>query len=289
MAVKKTTKPERKDCLACEKPRPLTEFYKTSYDNYFKDGKLPICKACIFKNIEENGFEEFQNLMKLINKPILDDLFKGDYKEYVKNVNSLPNYKHNTYEDSTLFKEVKSTTIIKKVKLTKLTEEELEDLIHFFGEGHEEKDYIYLKTEYNDYVNRYEVKTKAMENLVKEICLTQLDIRIKTANGDKVDAQRKTLQDLLGSSNLKPVQENAASGVSEAETFGTLIKKFENEHPIPEPDPSWKDVDGIGKYIRTFFLGTMAKMFDKENPYQDEYDDYIEEYTVRPPSNGDDE
>lgn len=292
MVQRKTTKAKRITCVTCENPRPLTEFYQTSYTNYFKDGKLPICKKCIFENIdseETDSFEEFQNLMKLINKPILEDSFKGDFGVYIKNVNSLPNYKNKTYEDSTLFTKPRETTNMKKVKLEKLTPEELEDYAYFFGEGHEEQDYIYLATEYQDYLNRYEVETKALENLIKEICLTQLDIRIKTANREKVDAQRKTLQDLLGSSNLKPVQENASSGVLEAETFGTLIKKFENEHPIPEPDEAWKDPDGIGRYVRTFFLGTMAKMFDKENPYQEEYDEYMKDYTVKPPSNGDDD
>lgn len=289
MAEKKPTK-ERKECCACEKPRPISEFYQTAYTNYFKDGKLPICKTCIYKNIEEHGFVEFQNLMKLVNKPIYEAMFNGDFKKYIQQINSMKQYKSNTYEDSDLFKNVKSSNVTKRIKPTKLEPDELENLIDFFGEGHEEKDYIYLDSEYKDYTNRYEVETKALENLIKEICLTQLDIRVKTANGEKVDAQRKTLQDLLGSSNLKPVQENASAGIAEAETFGTLIKKFENEHPIPEPHESWKDVDGIGKYIRTFFLGTMAKMFDKENPYQDEYDEYIEEYTVRPPSvDGDDD
>lgn len=284
--AKKATK---KTCCKCEKEQPLTNFYNTSYTNVFTDGKVPICKTCAFKNIEEHGFEEFQNLMKLINKPIYNEMFDGQsHGDYIRKVASLPQYRLDSYENSSLFDERKLISTSKKPKATSLSEDELNDLIEFFGEGYEEKDYIYLSSEYEDYLNRYEVDSKTLENLIKEICLTQLDIRKKRAQGDKVDAQQKTLQDLLGSSNLKPVQENASSGVAEAETFGTLIRKFENEHPIPEPHESWKDVDGIGKYVRTFFLGHMARMFGKENPYEAEYNEIIGEYTVKPPSKEED-
>lgn len=279
-------------CEKHGKEQTLTNFYSTSLTDIFEDGKLPICKSCCAKIFEEQGFAGFQNILKLINKPIYSDLFKGDYGEYIKNVNSLPNYRHNTYEDSTLFEEPRSLTNLASIKIkpTEISVDELNELMDFFGEGYEEKDYIYLSSEYEDYLNRYEVDSKSLENLIKEICLTQLDIRKKRALGEKVDQQQKTLQDLLGSSNLKPVQENASSAIEQVETFGTLIKKFENEHPIPEPHESWKDVDGIGKYVRTFFFGHMAKLFGKENPNQNEYDNTIGEYTVRPPKqDGDDE
>jgi len=284
-SAKKAT---RKTCCKCEKEQPISNFYNTSYSNIFVDNKIPICKDCVFKNIEEHGFEEFQNLMKLINKPIFSDMFDGNHGDYIRKVASLPQYRSNSYEDTTLFDERKAISNTKKIKASSLSEEELNELIDFFGEGYEEKDYIYLSSEYEDFLNRYEVDSKTLENLIKEICLTQLDIRKKRAQGDKVDAQQKTLQDLLGSSNLKPVQENASSGVAEAETFGTLIRKFENEHPIPEPHDSWKDVDGIGRYVRTFFLGHMARMFGKENPYEEEYNEIIGEYTVKPPSKEED-
>lgn len=292
---KETTKKQitKKTCIKCGKEQNATNYYSTSDIDFFPDGKIHVCKNCCESIIEEKGFEGFQSLMRLINKPIYDDLYKGSNGagDYVRQMNSLPQYKNNVYNDSTLFNEPKSisNSKVNKIKAKELSEEELQDLIDFFGEGYEEKDYIYLISEYEDYLNRYEVDSKTLENLIKEICLTQLDIRKKRANGEKVDQQQKTLQDLLGSSNLKPVQENSSSSLEQVETFGTLIKKFENEHPIPEPHESWKDVDGIGKYIRTFFLGHLTRVFGKENPYQDEYNEVIEEFTVRPPKrDGDD-
>ncbi len=166
-----------------------------------------------------------------------------------------------------------------------MSEDELNELIDFFGEGYEEKDYIYLIGEYEDYLNRYEVDSKTLENLIKEICLTQLDIRKKRASGEKVDQQQKTLQDLLGSSNLKPVQETGNQAV-EQETFGTLIKRWENEKPIPEPLDEWKENDRVGKYLRVWFTGHLMRMFGLENKNEKEYYDELNTYTVEATEDG---
>lgn len=292
MSLKKIPqKPTKQVCAQCEKDKPLTEYYTTKDTFFFPCGKIPVCKICLnsaWDNEEVNGFDLFKNTLRIINKPLIGDLYKGVPKDYIRQINSLSQYKEETFVDSDLFDERKSLSVTKKIKVDTLSENEFLDLQDFFGDGYEEKDYIYLQSEYEDYLNRYEVDSKTLENLIKEICLTQLDIRKKRAKGDKVDSQQKTLQDLLGSSNLKPVQESAASSISEQETMGTLIKKWENDRPIPEPDDAWKDVDGIGKYIRTFFLGHLAKLFGKENSFQDEYDDTIGEFTVKPPRRDDD-
>lgn len=279
-------KVEKKICSNhdCQRELALVNFYNTSDVDFFPDGKIPICKDCCYAMFDKQGFEGFQSLMRIINKPIYAEHFKGDYKDYIRFINSMPQYRDKVFTDSTLFSEAKVGE--KKVeRLTELSEEDFKELEQFFGEGYNEKDYIYLSYEYDDYCNRYEVDSKALENLIKEIVITQLDIRKKRAMNEKVDAQQKTLQDLLGSSNLKPVQETGANAVDQ-ESFGTLIKKWENEKPIPEPDEAWKDVDGIGKYVRTFFLGHLARLFGKEgdNPYKDEYEEEIEKHTVRPPN-----
>lgn len=279
-------KVEKKICSNpnCQRELALVNFYNTSDVDFFPDGKIPICKDCCYAMFDKEGFAGFQSLMRLINKPIYVEHFKGDYKDYIRFINSMPQYKDKVFTDSTLFNEAQSSET-KVERLTELSEEDFKELEQFFGEGYSEKDYIYLSYEYDDYCNRYEVDSKALENLIKEIVITQLDIRKKRAMNEKVDAQQKTLQDLLGSSNLKPVQETGANAVDQ-ESFGTLIKKWENERPIPEPDEAWKDVDGIGKYVRTFFLGHLARLFGKEgdNPYKDEYEEEIEKHTVRPPN-----
>jgi hypothetical protein len=140
-------------------------------------------------------------------------------------------------------------------------------------------DIQYLEIEYNDWVSRYECDSKGMEELIKQICFQLLDIKKGREANNKVDAQLKTLQDLLGSANLKPVQETGANA-TEQSTFGMLIKKWENDKPIPEPEDEFKDVDGIKKYINIWFLGHLCKMLGIENAYAKQYEEEVAKYTV---------
>jgi len=278
MITKKQT--VKKKCLRCPKPPQVTDnFYNSADVDFFSDKKIPICKTCCAEIIDEKGFEGFQTLMRLINKPILQDLFKGDYYAYIKNVNSLPQYRTLTYNDSTMFNEPKALEVFKRSKPTELSEIEMAEAEDFWGRGLEETEYIYLNSEYVDFLDRYEVDSKTLENLIREICLVQLDIRNNRAQKKDVKNELKAYNDLLTAANLKPVQETGADSIDQ-ETYGTFIRRIENERPISEPDPTWADVDGIGKYLRTFFLGHMARMLGKENKFQDEYDEVISQYTV---------
>ena len=92
----------------------------------------------------------------------------------------------------------------------------------------------------------------------------------------------------MNSANILPRQ-NSMDAVSEGQTLGTLIEKYENSRPIPEPDPDFKDVDGIGKYITVFFLGHMSKVLGIKNRFSKTYEDYMANYTVKPPEYQQDE
>lgn len=285
MSKTKNTKPARKLCEDCNSSKTLGEFYNAD-KMFFPSGKLHICKECALKAVEENGHEGVLGLLRMLNKPFYQDIYKNDIKDYVRMVNSMPQYRNVGFTDSDTLREINSVNSLKLGSLKELTEEELKDSESFWGKGLSEDQYVWLNNQWIEYNTRYEVDSLTLENLIVEICLTRLDIRERRQKGNDVDKQLKSLNDLLTAANIKPVQETGAQSV-EQETFGTLIKKWENERPIPEPSKEWQDVDNIGKYIRTFFLGHMARMFNKENPFKDEYDKEIEKYTVTPPKEND--
>lgn len=274
-----STLKKKKVCSRCPNKgeQAIGQFYNTENELVFTDKKIPICKTCCFEIIDKEGFEGFQKIMKLIDKPIFDNLFKGDHGDYIRQINSMPQYRGLKYESSNLFEEKK--VISTKIKPTELTEEELKDAEDYFGEGLTEKDYIFLNKEYEDYLSRYEVDSKTLEDLIKEICLTQLDIRNKRADKKEVKNEIKMYQELLGSANLKPVQESGSNSV-EQETFGTLVKRWENERPVPDPQDEWVEQDRIGKYLRVWFTGHLSRMFGLENKDEKEYYDELSKYTV---------
>lgn len=279
--AKENKKPTRMTCLKCDMSFPLGNgFYSTTDTDFYIYGKIPVCKVCCQKNIEEKGFDSFLDLLRLMNKPLFDDHFKSDYYTYIKNVNSLPQYRGNTFTQSTLFQEARNISSVKRVKPTELSEEDMKESEDFWGIGKSEMDYIWLNTQFSDYLARYEVDGKTLEDLIVEICLTRLDIRTRRENNQEVDKHLKTLNELLGSANLRPNQETGNQSV-EQETFGTLIKKWEDTRPIQD-ETEWEAKDSLGKYIKVWFTGHLMRMFDIEKKEKDE-EEYYEElnkYTV---------
>ena len=157
-------------------------------------------------------------------------------------------------------------------------------MLEFWGPGFKDQDYVFLDKEYKDWISRYECKTKAQEVLFKNIAIAQLNGMKVAKTGDPKDIKtaNDNLQSLLGSANIKPNQTND-NALTDANTFGTLIEKWERTKPIPEPDPAWKDVDGIGHYFRVWVLGTLCELFNLKNPYKAEYDAEMERYTAHKP------
>lgn len=289
---------DKMQCMACGKEKYINRDFYASFSPFHKaTGKLHICKMCVTDSVKENDMRSFLNMLRSLDKPFIQNLYEsaiGDNSfigSYFKLINT-KDFRHLCWDDSDFEGHKNSKSLIQNNQAM-FDEEEIDNsdikaLIQFFGKGFENEDYVWLQNEYEDFLNRYECDSKGMELLIKEICLQQLDIQKRRANGEKVDQQLKTLQDLLGSSNLKPVQETGANAV-EQESFGTLIKKFEKEKPIPEPDSAWKDVDGIGKYIRTFFFGHMAKAIGAENKFQNEYEEELSKFTVNQEDGEEDE
>lgn len=162
--------------------------------------------------------------------------------------------------------------------------------IKFFGFGYTSNEYEYLENQYEDWCTRYECKTKAQEELFKSLCIAQLTIQKAQRSGTTKDVNdaMKTFQDLLGTANLKPSQTND-NALAEHNSFGTLIKKWENDKPIAEPEEEWKDVDGIERYIDTYFLGHLCNLVHVKNDKEAAYRAEMEKYTVKPPVYEEDE
>lgn len=288
-----TNKVEETKCTRCGTDKKLnaTNFYK-SYSELFKnngDSRMCICKDCVielaeqFKNRFNSDTRGLYELCKLLDVYYIKSLYDSaieqasknngnPYAVYFQKVNSLPQYRSKTFIDSELFD--------KKQDDEDIAEDIGRDTVDFWGDGMSQRDYDFLEKEFQNLTARYECDSYAQEILFKEIAFQTLDIRNKRKDGKDVSKEVKTLQDLLGSANIKPAQENA-SMASEQVTFGTLIKKYENEQPVPEPLPEWMTADWIRKYVVVWFFGNLCRMMGKVNPFQDEYEKEMDNYTVK--------
>ena len=99
-----------------------------------------------------------------------------------------------------------------------------------------------------------------------------------TRRGEDTKNLDDTFQKLLDTAKLQPKQ-NAGDAMSDAQTFGTLIDKWENTRPIPEVEEELKDVDKIVLLIHVFFTGHMAKVLNLGSSLSNLYDKFIKKYT----------
>lgn len=154
-------------------------------------------------------------------------------------------------------------------------------MVRRWGPGFNANQYEYLEEEYDDWCEKAEVKSKSQEELVRAMCIAQLNIRVQQSTGGKVDAAMKTLTDLMTNCNLTPRQHAEMANASDEKlAYGQMIKRIENEMPIPEPQAEFKDPDGIRKYINTFFFGHLAKALGIKNDFEAEYENEMSKYAV---------
>ena len=309
-------------CLRCNNEYPINskELYKSSSQLYRSIGKIPYCDKCLTELYDEYVLEytalecenpdrkAMERICMITNKYYNDKMFDSAMKDrekdsynkhsfiwlYMKQTN-MYQYSSKDYDTTIKEKHLKSLEDGNAIQNNKddsgKTEEEreiIDEAIDLFGSGFTDDDYLYLYNEYMDWTMRHECNTKAQEELFKRLCFKQLDIlkaERRKENTDKLDA---TYQNLLQTANLQPRQ-NTSDSASESHTFGTLIDKWENTRPIPEIDEELRDVDNIGKYISVFFKGHLAKMLGIDNKDADEYDKYMEQYSVSKPEYDDDD
>ena len=290
-----TSKGAKIQCLKCNEFRTTPQFYVNT-NPIFSTDKLHVCKKCISEHIgikNGEGYEDkVKSVLALMNKPFIQELWEKsdeDWAKYIPQVSSLPQHKHKTYADS-IFQTstTQSSPTFYNENQVSLSRDELNELTIMWGKGYEIDDYLFLENQYDTLISSYECDSYAQEMLFQEIAHQRLSIKKARESNKPTDKEIKTLQDLLGSSNIKPVQETGANATEQA-TFGTLIKKYENERPIPEPDPMWADVDGIKKYVQIWFLGHLCRMLGINNEYSQMYEEEIAKYKVDAPEYENDE
>lgn len=275
----------------------LVKDYVSSISPIYKAiNVIPICTDCLGDLFEQyiEMFSDEKDALRLmcmhfdiyyapsIYTKIKLMSHKNKFLEYIRRVNA--SYQNMTY-DNNYVKEVNEDKGIDESD----TEGVSNRALKLFGYGFEEDEYKFLLTQYNDWTHRYECNTKALEELIKMLCMVQLDIHRTSQEGGDTSKLLKTFQELLSSAKLKPSQTGDDSVVEEY-SLGQMIDKWEETKPIPQSDdPAFNDRDNIVTYITTWFLGHLAKVFGKKNKYTQVYDEEISKYTVEKPRYNSDE
>ena len=287
-------------CGKCNSFLSRETFYKS---NNYASGVFPVCKKCLINmatdydkktNTYTDNKEKTKKTLQFLDLPYIEQTYNSAlssvqeevneknrstaWQQYITMIQSLPNWKGKTWKDSEFgddYLEGNEDEVNENSRILKSAKKR-------FGNGFSNSELVFLENEYQDWTRRYQCENKAQELLFKRVCFKELDIDKAQKAGKDTKELDKTLQELLGSLNLKPSQNNS-NALTEAKTFGQLIEKWENEKPIPEPDEEFKDVDKIGLYIDVFFKGHLSKMMGLKNGFSSIYEKFMKKYTVSKP------
>lgn len=282
--------------------------FPSSYGYLYKGtGYLPYCKRCV--DDMYSGYLLESNDPKAATRQVcrkLDLYWNEDAYEYVEKKNTSRTmmtaytqrinnvqYIGKCYDD-TLAEENKLWIFDEadRARDKNIEESIAEDIYvdpeirEFWGDDYAPDFLIKLDKRYKKWTKGQGDLEPGSISLFKHICILEETIAADSAAGRPVDKNMNTLNTLIGSLNLKPVQkkEDSGAGNIDASPMGVWIRRFENEKPIPEPDPELKDVDKIVHYIQVFFLGHLAKMLGKTTIYSRMYEEEIARLRVEDPT-----
>lgn len=292
-------------CYRCGEQ--YTETFISS-GSFFNKKKVPWCKKCIdglyreyvdkYSGCSDPKREATKRMCMALDMYYSDSLYKAALKKMSSTsgislfasfyqIINLAQYKNKSYDDT--LREIHGIVSVESKSDSNIDEKSVPKKVQkFFGTGFSYDDYIFLQNEYEDWTTRHECSSKSQEEIFKQICFTQLDIYKARLNGNDTKDLTATLQKLLDTAKLQPKQ-NSNETVSESQTFGTLLDKWENTRPTPDIDDDLKDVDKIGLYIDVFFRGHLAKLVNLKNGLSNLYDKFIGKYTVKKPEYNDEE
>ncbi len=299
-------------CPYCGEWKRSSDFYT---DNRTATGYYHMCKECVMEAALDydkktktwiDNREKTIDVFKMLNLPFIETMYNdcllkmesdsaedkysrsSAFKMCITMVKSLRHYSHLTWKDSIFISDsdTEKTTDNEEydelADINRIDPKTIKNGRKRFGIGYSDEDYLFLENEYQEWVTRYECNTKAQEESFQRLSMKKLEIKKATLNGDSTDKLDATYQQWLTTANITPKQ-SASNSVTDAQTFGTLIQKFEETRPLPEIDPELKDIDKIGLIIDVFFKGHLAKMFGLKNNFTNIYEKFMKKYTVEPP------
>lgn len=285
-------------CHGCNEFHATSNFYN---DKRFASGLYPLCKKVLLEmatdydkkeKIRVDNREKTIQVFQMLDIPFIDSVYQSALQttqEAVGEKNratafahaltitkSLPQYKGMTFKDSD-FGDLGNP---EEEQLSK--RKARREIVKLFGGGFSNEDYLYLQDQYDDWCSRTQVDSKSQQTYVVQICMTLLDIYKDRKAGKDVTKKLESLDKLMNSANLQPKQ-NVSNAATDSLTFGQLIEKWENEEPIPEPDPELSDVSGIGKKLRVWVAGWLGYALGLDIPQTEEFREEVEKYTVVKP------
>ncbi|RNB59528.1 hypothetical protein EDM57_05140 [Brevibacillus gelatini] len=290
--IKSNAKPDKITCLKCEKAKSKSNFYMNTNPLFSKSfEQLPICKSC-FQNYINEGIDEQDYFFRvvlvlaLLNRPMITqewNQINRVWEKYIPPISSLPQHKGLQFKDSdflTYDKNVQEDSLQDNMLNMNFDDSlDIREMVKYWGKGYSAEEYSYLEEEKCKLMSSFECPDYGMEMIMRDICFINLDIEKarsnpKSSTTSEISKLIETRSKLMNDAKMKPIQATGAEANDQI-TFGTLIKKWENDKPVPPVLD-----DEMKRYIDTFMVGHLAKMEGLNNELTEKYDKALAPYTI---------
>jgi hypothetical protein len=276
----------KKTCACCGKSKARNVGFYLSHSNLYRanDGRMAICKDCLFERYKELllKYEDDEikaiyhlcmNLDVYFNKELVESSFKQEgrsnkpeslLKVYLTKVNSLMQYKGMNSIGSDF---VALEDYIVKEQNDEQEEKEIEeekiitkDIKRRWGREYTDEECLLLEEYYEDYYNNYNHDNDyAKLDIVKEVCGFRLIIaRAKREKDNKTIKEFTSLiSQRMADAELKPSQQKKI-GEADDDMYSRKLKVLERTEPVIDRLEEYKDVDGFWKYINKHMIKPFA-------------------------------
>lgn len=290
--------------------------FPASYaDTYKGAGYIPICRRCIediynryLRDCNGDSRAAVRQVCRKLDLYWKDSIYDSVAKkssprsliaQYIAKLNNVANagksYDDTLLEEGSMWKNaIYGTSQADEAEPLPITE----DVIAFWGAGYSPEMYERLEQRRKYYLSKYPqafpqdagADSIGSDVLMRQLCNLEVSIANDSAAGKSIDKSVNSLNTLIGSLNFKPAQQkDDGDSALEKTPFGVWIRRWENERPIPEVDPELQDVDGIVRYISTWFFGHLSKMLGVKNAYCKLYEDELAKMRVDKPEFADED
>lgn len=284
--------------------------FPASYgETYRGAGYIPICRQCIediynsyLRDCNGDSKAAVRQVCRKLDlywkETIYDSVVKKSsprslIAQYIARLNNVSNA-GKSYDNTLLEEGIMWKNAVQNISQSSHTEPVsiTDDVISFWGAGYSPDMYERLEQRRKYYLSKYpqafpqdgSADNIGSDVLMRQLCNLEVSIANDSAAGKSIDKSVNSLNTLIGSLNFKPAQQkDEGDSASDKTPFGVWIRRWENERPIPEPDPELQDVDGIIRYISIWFFGHLSKMLGIKNAYCKLYEDELAKMRVDKP------
>lgn len=292
----------------CERELVETKFYMSD-SPMFPSGRVPLCKDCIKKLINNDDINSVYSVLQVMDIPFFYDYWQAcveknptnPFGNYVRMANSRINqFKGARWKDSTFEKNIRKEETQSEISSLKYdligNFKPTRDMLVRWGTKYSPEQYIKLENFYQDMKLKNNIETPQEEDYLKKLAVISLKLDEELEAGNY--SQAKSLGDLfskyMADSKFRAMDKTEADKTGGIRNFGMIYAEVESDDFIP-PWEHYRKIKGLTQdiidkaimHIENFTL-RLNKIEKMTEPPRDTPKLEPEETTINLTINGDD-